>query len=255
MANFNTHLCVAAAAGIGASLVAVDAHLITNGDILWFVFLTTLGGMLPDIDASNSRPVKLLFSVLAFMGALAALHAFKAELSSSSAQTKLMPFGYKNNYEPYPLLLSAAGTYFLIRHGVFALFNRFTVHRGVFHSLLAASFFALLMTCISYRFLHWKVLHAWLNGIFIALGFVVHLLLDEIYSTDLSNLRMKNSFGTALKLFSYKSMTASALMAICTIMLYPIAPSPIPLIKVLTGSQCPDSKTSTTKTGKTGVKS
>ncbi len=237
MANFNTHLCVAAAAGIGASLVAVDAHLITNGDILWFVFLTTLGGMLPDIDASNSRPVKLLFSVLALMGALAALHAFK------------------NSYEPYPLLLSAAGTYFLIRHGMFALFNRFTVHRGVFHSILAASFFALLMTCISYRFLHWKVLHAWLNGIFIALGFIVHLLLDEIYSTDLSNLRMKNSFGTALKLFSYKSMTASALMAICTIMLYPIAPSPMPLIKVLAGSQCPDWKTPTTKTSKIGVKS
>jgi len=237
MANFNTHLGIAAAAGIGAALAGFDAHLIAKADIPWLVFLTTLGGMLPDIDASNSKPVKLLFSVLALMGAFAALH------------------GLKNSYEPYLLLLIAAGTYLFIRYGMFALFNRLTVHRGVFHSILAASFFLLLMACISYRFLHWDGLHAWLNGIFIALGFIVHLLLDEVYSTDLSNLRMKNSFGTALKLFSYKSMTASVLMTLCTIMLYSIAPSPMPLIKVLAGTQCPDWKPAALKIVKTGIKS
>jgi len=219
MANFNTHLFVASVASIGAAVVAVDVHLITNADIPWLVFLGTLGGLLPDIDANNSRPVKLLFNVLALMGVAAALYAFK------------------NSYAPYLLLLIAAGVYLFIRYGMFALFNGLTVHRGVFHSVLAVLFFSLLMTCISYYFLHWNVLHAWLNGIFIALGFIVHLLLDELYSTDLSNLRMKNSFGTALKLFSYNNMTASALMTICTIMLYSIAPSPTPLIKVWKGTQ------------------
>ena len=219
MANFNTHLFVASVASIGAAVVAVDVHLITNADIPWLVFLGTLGGLLPDIDANNSRPVKLLFNVLALMGVAAALHAFK------------------NSYAAHLLLAIAAGTYLFIRYGVFALFNALTVHRGVFHSVLAVLFFSLLMTCISYHFLHWNVLHAWLNGIFIALGFIVHLLLDELYSTDLSNLRIKNSFGTALKLFSYNNMAASALMTICTIMLYSIAPSPTPLIKVWKGTQ------------------
>ncbi|MDP1665646.1 MAG: metal-dependent hydrolase [Methylobacter sp.] len=219
MANFNTHLGIASAAGIGAALVAADAHLIVKADIPWLVFLSILGGMLPDIDAHNSRPVKLLFNVLALMGVAAVLQAFK------------------NSYAPYLLLLIAAGTYLFIRYVMFALFNRLTVHRGVFHSALATLFFSLLMTCISYHFLHWDILHAWLNGIFIALGFIVHLLLDELYSTDLSNLRMKKSFGTALKLFNYNNMTASALMAICTIMLYSIAPSPTPLIKVWKGTQ------------------
>lgn len=219
MANFNTHLFIASAAGIGAALVAANVHLIANTDIPWLVFLSTLGGLLPDIDANNSKPVKLLFNVLALMGAAAALHALK------------------NSYAPDRLLLVAAGVYLFIRYGMFALFNRFTVHRGVFHSVLAALFFSLLMTCISYHFLHWDVLHAWLNGIFIALGFIVHLLLDELYSTDLSNLRMKNSFGTALKLFSYNNMIASVLMTICTVMLYSIAPSPTPLIKVWKGTQ------------------
>ena len=219
MANFNTHISIATAASMGAALVAANIHLIATADMPWLVFLGTLGGLLPDIDASNSRPVKLLFNVLALMGVAAALHAFK------------------DGYAPYPLLLIVAGTYLFIRYVMFALFNALTVHRGVFHSVLAALFFALLMTCISYHFLHWDVLHAWLNGIFIAVGFIVHLLLDELYSVDLSNSRMKNSFGTALKLFSYNNMTASALLTICTMMLYWMAPSPVPLVKVWKGTQ------------------
>jgi len=219
MANFNTHLSIASAASTGTALVAANVHLIANSDMPWLIFLGTLGGMLPDIDASNSRPVKLLFNVLALIGVAAVLYTFK------------------DSHSTYPLLLMVAGTYLSIRYGMFALFNRLTVHRGIFHSVLSALFFALLMTCISYHFLHWDVLRAWLNGIFIAVGFIIHLLLDELYSVDLSNSRMKNSFGTALKLFSHNNMAASALMTLCTLMLFWMAPSPMPLVKVLKGAQ------------------
>ncbi|MGR9012579.1 MAG: metal-dependent hydrolase [Gammaproteobacteria bacterium] len=219
MANFNTHLFIASVAGTGAALVAANVRLIANNDIPWLVFLGTLGGLLPDIDADNSKPVKILFNVLAIMGVAAALYKLK------------------DSSEPNQLLLIMTGIYLFIRYGMMTLFNSLTVHRGVFHSLLAALFFALLMTCISHRFLHWDASHAWLNGIFIALGFIVHLLLDELYSTNLANLRMKKSFGSALKLFSYNNMTASVLMTICTIMLYWLTPSPMPLIKLWKGAQ------------------
>jgi hypothetical protein len=219
MANFNTHLSIASAASVGAALVAVNVHLIVSADMPWLIFLGALGGLLPDIDASNSRPVKLLFNVLALMGVAGVLQVFK------------------DGVEPYPLLMIVVGAYLSIRHGLFALFNGLTEHRGVFHSLLAAVFFSLLMTCISYHLLHWDILHAWLNGIFIALGFIVHLLLDELYSVDLSNARMKNSFGTALKLFNYNNITASALMTVFTMTLYWMAPSPLPLVKVWKGAQ------------------
>lgn len=215
MANFNTHLIIASAASAGAALVAVGVHLITTTDALWFIFLGAVGGMLPDIDSNNSRPVKLLFNVLALMCVVAMLHIFK------------------DSFVPYRLLLLAVVTYLIVRYGVFALFNSLTVHRGVFHSLLAAVFFAFLMTCVSYYFLHSSILLAWLNGVFIAFGFVVHLLLDEIYSVDLSNTRMKKSFGTALKLFNYDNITVSVLMTLCTIALYLMTPSLTPLGKVL----------------------
>lgn len=214
MANFKTHLSLSTVIGTAAAGMAVNMQLIAYTHMPWFIFLSILGGMLPDIDADNSRPVKLLFSLLALLGASAVLQAFK------------------NSYTPHQLLMITAAAFLLIRYGVSALFNQFTEHRGVFHSLLAALFFTLQFTCISYFFLHWSVVHAWLNGIFIAIGFITHLLLDELYSVDLSNSRMKKSFGTAMKLCSYRNITASALMMICTIALYWIAPSPQPLVKI-----------------------
>jgi membrane-bound metal-dependent hydrolase YbcI (DUF457 family) len=214
MANFKAHVFIAAAASSGAALVATNVRLIDGADAPWLIFLGIVGGMLPDIDANNSKPVKLLFNVLALLGMSGVWMVFKGE------------------YIQQQLLLGVVATYVGIRYGMFFLFNSFTEHRGVFHSLLAAVFFACLMTCISFYFLEWDILHAWLNGLFIAIGFIVHLLLDELYSVDLSNTRIKKSFGTALKLFSYKNIPASVLMTVCTITLYWLAPSPAPFLKV-----------------------
>jgi hypothetical protein len=38
----------------------------------------------------------------------------------------------------------------------------------------------------------------------VVLGYVTHLVLDELYAVDLRRLRVKKSFGTALKMFSHK---------------------------------------------------
>jgi hypothetical protein len=110
----------------------------------------------------------------------------------------------------------------------------------VFHSLLAALFFGLMMTCASHYFLRGNITHAWLNGVFITLGFIVHLLLDEAYSVDLVNKRMKKSFGTALKLFSYNNIGASVLMTLGTLALYNLAPTPEPLIRLFKVSHWQD---------------
>nr|WP_305907818.1 hypothetical protein [Methylomarinum sp. Ch1-1]MDP4520599.1 hypothetical protein [Methylomarinum sp. Ch1-1] len=106
------------------------------------------------------------------------------------------------------------------------------MHRGVFHSLLAAFFFGLLTTCGSHYILGWNILQSWLNGLFLVIGFVVHLCLDELFSVDLANGRMKKSFGTAFKLFSYKNMTASVLLFISVVALFIVAPPYSHLLQV-----------------------
>jgi hypothetical protein len=222
MANFKTHLTIAAIASTGAAIIAVDAQLIKLTETPWFIFLGIIGGMLPDIDASNSKPVRLLFTTLALMSAVTLVRSVQ------------------HDYVSYQVLIMAAATYALVRYGVFALFNRLTTHRGVFHSLLAALFFGLMMTCASHYFLRGNITHAWLNGVFITLGFIVHLLLDEAYSVDLVNKRMKKSFGTALKLFSYNNIGASVLMTLGTLALYNLAPTPEPLIRLFKVSHWQD---------------
>jgi hypothetical protein len=221
MANFNTHLSVALVASSGVALIAVNMHIITVTDAPWMIAFGTIGGMLPDLDSGHSTPIKLLFTTLALITLLSVINLFK------------------NHYPPSVLLLMAAAAYLLVRYGALALFGRFTDHRGIFHSVLTAVFFCLLIVCIGCYLLRWDSLHSWLSGLFIIFGFIVHLLLDEIYGVDLSNKRMKKSFGTALKLYSYNNMTTSALMAVCTLALAWITPQPQPLLSAWQAQNTP----------------
>ena len=215
MANFNTHVSVAAVASLAAAGFVAKAQLISFDQVLWLTLLGTVGGLLPDIDAHNSRPTRLLFNLLAVLGAFVAVQVMQGR------------------HESYWVLAAAAVAYLFVRYGVFEIFNRFTEHRGVFHSLLAAVFFALAATCISDYFLHWDAVLAWLNGLIIAFGFVVHLLLDEIHSVDLTNRRMKKSFGTALKVYHYQNIPVSLLLLAATLTLAWFAPKTDRLQKTL----------------------
>ena len=236
MANFNTHLTVALAASAGAALLAVNANIMTITDAPWMIAFGAIGGMLPDIDSGNSTPIKLFFTTLGILALLAVINLLK------------------NSYQPYTLLVMAAATYVGVRYALLKAFDRFTSHRGIFHSILTAVFFCLLMVCIACYLLRWDILHAWLSGLFIGFGFIVHLLLDEVYSVDLSNKRMKKSFGTALKLYSYRDITASALMAVCTLSLAWITPQPQPLFKAWQAQNTPHTSTVKSPLIKTAMK-
>ena len=221
MANFTTHLKIAALASSTLALTASGAGLIAVNDIIEFIILGTVGGLLPDIDASNSKPVRLLFTALGVIASVNILRLLHQQLPV------------------YQIVFIAGGAFLMVRYLILALFNRLTVHRGVFHSILAALFFGLAAVCLSYYILHCKVLNAWLGGIFITLGYCVHLILDECYSVDLLNRRIKKSFGTALKLWHYKNNTGSLLMALATVALYSVSPSVQPLIHAYQRSAIP----------------
>lgn len=213
MANFNVHFSVAATSSSIVAILGVNLNVMDFSHAPWLIFLGIVGGMLPDIDAVNSKPVRLLFNILALLSSTAVLSTLK------------------NYVVPYQLFALAVVIYWLTRFLVLASIKRFTVHRGIFHSILALIFFTLLMVCISDYSFKQDAKYAWLNGFFLGFGFLVHLLLDEMYSVDLSNRRMKKSFGTALKLFNYKNLPSSALMTLLTIFLYWATP---PLSELIT---------------------
>jgi membrane-bound metal-dependent hydrolase YbcI (DUF457 family) len=94
-----------------------------------------------------------------------------------------------------------------IRYGVSRLFKRMTVHRGMFHSIPGMAI-AGLATFLVYH--HWDPLvRAYVAGATM-LGFLSHLVLDELCSVDLSgaHLRLNKFAGSALK-FASPSWTAT----------------------------------------------
>ena len=247
MANFKTHLNVALIGSTVVAGVAIFYQLINEIEFIWLVFLGTIGGLLPDIDSHNTKQVRVLFLLLAIASSVSLL----SDPFLSQQLTQLLPtttlICHANSLKiapllndlshycfPYAAILIALSSFLFVRYLLFKVFNSLTVHRGIFHSLLAASFFALIIACISFQFLKQNATFSWISGAFIAIGFIIHLLLDEVYSVDIANKRLKRSFGTALKLYGYRSPIESILMIFCMFYLSSFAPKISPFLKLFT---------------------
>ena len=186
MANFNTHLNVAFMASGVASLTVYKAGLIDDSGFLMCVMLGTVGGLLPDLDSDNSTPIKLGCKLISFVFAFALVMHGRSELSLLSL-----------------MVLWLAG-YAFMRYVVFYIFTNLTVHRGVIHSVPYMMILGLGLTCLSYYVLQASLSASWFYGLFLFTGAMVHLLLDELYSVNLSNMKMKRSSGTAMKFYQHK---------------------------------------------------
>lgn len=158
-----------------------------------------IGGVLPDIDLKQSQPSRVLFSLLGTVAALAWLFA------NISLFTGL------------ELWLGAIGVYLIVRFPLWWIFHSMTIHRGALHSLVAAIMFGILMCAIAWQKLHASELQSWLLGIFVCTGYLIHLILDEIYSVDFTGVRIKQSFGSALKPLDFQQLPASCLIIFITL--------------------------------------
>ena len=69
------------------------------------------------------------------------------------------------------------------------------------------------------------VFSAWLAAGFMFIGYMTHLALDEIYSVDVMDTRIKASFGTAIKLVDRKHWGHTGAMAAATILAFMLTPS------------------------------
>lgn len=214
MANFATHLYGAALVSSVATLGLYGTGLAGAQTAQACFFLGVAGGLLPDIDANASKPVRGFFTLLAV--ALAFFISF--------ALTGRLPL--------WGLFLVWLGTFLLVRFGVFEAFARFTVHRGVWHSWLAVALSALTATNLAYHLLDIDARGAWLAGGFIGLGYLTHLCLDELASIDFWGRRVRRSFGTALKPWSSAAPWASLGMLALVLALSYTAPSVEPLFQM-----------------------
>ncbi len=209
MANFNTHFYVGATVAGATATALYTAGLGDQTQALQWFLLATAGSLLPDIDADNSGPVRIAFTVLGV------LLAFWAVLMVA------------NRYHAIPWLLGLiwAGGFLLVRFVSIRLFTRLTRHRGIIHSIPMGMALALGVTLLTYEIGGDSAEIAWLNGGFLLLGFLVHLLLDEAYAIDINGRRLKRSFGTAFKWADRKAPLLTVALYGVVAYLFSLAPS------------------------------
>lgn len=207
LANFRTHLGIGTVvAGLLATLALATA-IVTANDVIAVALAGVLGGILPDIDLQESRPSRLIFFFLGLFLSFCVL------------------FSSAGGYSIAELWLIWLGTFLGVRYAAQSVFHKFARHRGVFHSVLAGVFFLLLTVFIFNHLLGKNSTVSWLAGIFLFVGYMVHLALDELYSVDFSDNRIKRSFGTALKLFEHRNLKVSGAMAAATVAVFVMVPS------------------------------
>lgn len=181
MADFKTHITgstiVGAAYGYWGSAcqsMSVESGLLAAG-------LCAVSGMLPDLDSDSGIPLR------------------ETSMFASAVVPMLMIDRFRDlGLSPESMALAAMAIYVVIRFVVVEFFKRYTVHRGMWHSIPAA---------ISVGLLAYLAMPSLSEGVRIykstavLLGFMVHLILDEIWSISFrrGRFRLKKSFGTALK--------------------------------------------------------
>ncbi|WDD99411.1 metal-dependent hydrolase [Thalassomonas actiniarum] len=214
MANFSTHISASIISSSVLGTVVLATKIASMPESLLLIVIGALSGLLPDLDADDSTSIGWLFSILAFT--LAASFVLVYPLSSLLGIWAAAVTIY-------------ATTWYIIK----PLFEKITVHRGCLHSILAVVMFALLGIIISLQ-LNASLNMALLVALFVILGSLTHLLLDECYSVDLSNNRLKSSFGTAMKLLEirYPLASLSQFIIVCSAGYY-LYPQLQPILTVL----------------------
>lgn len=215
MASFATHLYGAAAVSSTAALGMFTQGLANASEAQAYFTAGVIGGVLPDIDSDSSTPVRAFFSLIGAAAAFAVCFALIEQIAL------------------FELALVWGLVFVAVRYGIFEIFTHFTVHRGVWHSWLAALFAALAAANLAYWAADRSPWESWVYAGFVGLGYLTHLLLDEMASVDLLGHRIKRSFGTALKPFSYHSPWSSLGMAGATMLLILAAPSPAPVLDTI----------------------
>ena len=187
MANFNVHFS-ASTIFSGSLIIPLMFTELTIPNIIITFGLGVLGGLLPDIDSDNSKSISIIFTLFAIL------------------ITILFLYKQYCNYSLEELLFFTFIIFSTIRFVIINIFRKFSKHRGMFHSIPSAILSGMLLTTSVNLFFQVEPFISWVYGIILTSTYILHLILDEMYSVDLRNIHIKKSFGTALKFYQKKTL-------------------------------------------------
>lgn len=189
MANFKKHIGWGVFIGISFIVTSLMYSIISGVESISLIFLAVLiGSFLPDLDMDKGLPFQIIFGLL---GAVFAGLVFLNLYQGGERDWKKM-------------VLIVVVTFLAVRFVGGIIFENFTNHRGMFHSVPAAILSGLGIIWM-FKYFSIENYSGFFVGLAISVGYMGHLILDEIYSSvNLSghSLLPKQSMGSALKLYS-----------------------------------------------------
>jgi hypothetical protein len=200
MAMFPTHIKFSTLAGIGGGIAAYAIYHVPFTTAAVGGGLCCIGGILPDIDSGPGIPLREITT-------------FLASVVPTMLITRLLAYHFTQE----SLILTGAIIYLGIRFGLSHFLRHYTVHRGMFHSFPSMAIFGELTYLLFYGETMFVRIFMVCS---VCLGFLIHLLLDEIYSVEWDGKpRIKKSFGTAMKFVGngwWPNVTCYAKLAVLT---------------------------------------
>lgn len=187
MAGFKTHIGVSTAVGVGYGAIGYASGMPASTCMV-AAGLCSVSGMLPDLDSDSGVPVR---ETMAFFAAV--------------VPALMIPRFIQLGFNLEQIVVAAGLIYVAFRFCIAEIFKKFSVHRGMWHSIPAAAIAGLLaFLIVSGTSLEIRLF----KTAAVVLGFMIHLVLDEFWSFEVRNgrLRIKRSLGTALKLWSTRSL-------------------------------------------------
>lgn len=222
MPGYTTHITGSATVGLGIACLAKCYWGLPMSEAIFSGVLCAIGGVLPDIDSDGSKAHKRCMTLI----------------SASLSLLVVCRIGtiYR---EPEPILIAGGTLFLLLYYGVGTLVQKFSVHRGMFHSIPFAFICSEIIFIVSSGTTQLRLFKAFC----IFLGVLVHLTLDELSSARLiqsSDSRttkkssrstlVKSSFGTALKIIDYKRLPSTIVFYAVAALLAYVAMNLQPLI-------------------------
>ena len=216
LGNFQQHITCSTVTGVAVGGVAYHFGILPSACLV-SAGLCSFAGMLPDIDSDTSKSFQECIYLTAGIGCI---------LTAS----RLRHFGI----DPDLAMLGGAVIFLLIRFGLAPLIKKVTVHRGMIHSIPMA----VLCGELIFFVVPGEVLERLVKASALTIGFLSHLILDEVYSIDSTGaaLRFKKSFGTALKWTNPKKQGSVTLIYSLVFLFGLIACSNPEVIEQLNGS-------------------
>jgi hypothetical protein len=202
MAGYREHVSVSGLLGVAYACAAIFLFGYSIVQAVIAAVLTWISGMLPDLDSESGKPIRELFGVVAALAPLVMLQ-------------KVQSMGVNGDRA----MLFALLAYGAVRYGGAFMLAKLTVHRGMFHSI-PALLIAAEITFLAYHSdeLRTRVLMA----VGVGLGFLSHLVLDEMYSVqwDGAKVRLAKSSGSAMKFFGAEALPNGIAMGLLLCLSY-----------------------------------